>query len=173
MEFYVPDIYRKSVYDVDYKKLKNNGIKCILFDLDNTLISYKEKTPSKEALELINSLKELGFKVILYSNGLKKRVKAFGEAFGIEQYGFCRKPEEKKLKNLLKELKYSESEVAIIGDQILRDIVLGNYLGITTILTTPISKKEFIFTRLSRHNENKIIKKLSKLDLFYRGKYYE
>ena len=173
MEFYVPDIYKKSVYDIDYKKLKNNGIKCILFDLDNTLIEYKQKEPSKEALDLINRLKDLGFKVIIYSNGLTKRVKSFGEAFGIECYAFCKKPQDKKLRNLLKELRYNESEVAIIGDQILRDIILGNIVGITTILTTPISKKEFIFTKLNRRSENKLIKKLSKLDLFYRGKYYE
>lgn len=173
MEFYVPDIYKKSIYDIDYKRLKNNGIKCILFDLDNTLIEYKQKEPSKEALDLINKLKELGFKVILYSNGLTKRVKTFGEAFDIECYAFCKKPKDKKLRNLLKELKYSESEVAIIGDQILTDILLGNIVGITTILTTPISKKEFICTKINRHSENKLIKKLSKLDLFYRGKYYE
>ena len=46
----------KSVYDIDYKKLKNNGIKCILFDLDNTLIEYKQKEPSnQQKLEEANS----------------------------------------------------------------------------------------------------------------------
>ena len=173
MEFYVPDIYKKSIYDIDYKKLKNNGIKCILFDLDNTIIKYKQKEPTKESLELINSLKELGFKVILYSNGMNKRVKSFGESFDIEYYAFCKKPQDKKLKQLLKDLKYNESEVVIIGDQIMTDILLGNTVGITSILTEPIAKKEFIFTKINRRKENKIIKKLSKLDLFYRGKYYE
>ena len=74
---------------------------------------------------------------------------------------------ESGVRMLLKDLKKALDHGAHIR------ILTGNYLGITTILTTPISKKEFIFTRLSRHNENKIIKKLSKLDLFYRGKYYE
>ena len=39
MEKYVPDIYQKSVYDIDYSKLKSRGIKCLLFDLDNTIYS--------------------------------------------------------------------------------------------------------------------------------------
>lgn len=173
MEYYVPDIYRKSIYDINYKKLKNNGIKCILFDLDNTIIKYKQKEPTKESLELINKLKDLGFKVIIYSNALDKKVKHFSECFDIEAYSFCRKPKTKKLKDLLQELKYNESEVVIIGDQILTDVLLGNTIGITTILTTPISKKELIFTKINRHKENRLIKKLSKLDLFYRGKYYE
>ena len=174
MEYYVPDIYRKSIYDVNYKKLKNNGIKCILFDLDNTIIKYKQKDPTKESLELIQNLKDLGFKVIIYSNAFDKKVKHFSECFNVEAYSFCKKPQVKKLKALLQELKYNESEVVIIGDQILTDVLLGNTVGITTILTTPISKKELIFTRMmNRRKENRLIKKLSKLDLFYRGKYYE
>ena len=31
MEIFVPDIYQKSIYDINYKKLKKRGIKCLLF----------------------------------------------------------------------------------------------------------------------------------------------
>ena len=59
----------------------------------------------------------------------------------------------------MKELKYNESEVAIIGDQMLTDIIGGNKVGITTILTHPITKKDMIFTYINRYREKKIIKK--------------
>ena len=36
MDKFFPDIYQKSIYDINYKKLKKVGIKCLLFDLDNT-----------------------------------------------------------------------------------------------------------------------------------------
>lgn len=172
MEYYVPDLYKKSIYDIDYKKLKNNGIKCILFDLDNTIIPYHEKVTPKKVLDLFAELKRLGFKVIIYSNSLKKRVKLVGEMLDVEYYYHCRKPNTKKLLKLLNNLKYNESEITIIGDQILTDVLVGNTVGITTILTNPISKKEFIFTRFNRRKEKRVIKRLSKLDLFYKGKYY-
>ena len=35
MDLFIPDIYQQSIYTIDYKKLKRNGIKCLLFDLDN------------------------------------------------------------------------------------------------------------------------------------------
>ena len=73
----------------------------------------------------------------------------------------------------MKELKYNESEVAIIGDQMLTDIIGGNKVGITAILTHPITKKDMILTYINRHREKKIIKKLSKAGLFYKGKYYD
>ena len=52
MEIYVPDLYKKSIYDINYKKLKQSGIKCLLFDLDNTLIPYNEKLPTKKIKDL-------------------------------------------------------------------------------------------------------------------------
>ena len=47
MDIFRPDIYRQSIYDIDYKKLKEQGIKCLIFDLDNTLVPIDEDVPSK------------------------------------------------------------------------------------------------------------------------------
>ena len=37
-----PDAYYKNIYEIDYKELKNIGIKNIFFDVDNTIIPYTE-----------------------------------------------------------------------------------------------------------------------------------
>ena len=60
LEKFIPDIYQKSIYTIDYKKLKNAGIKCILFDVDNTLVPSHIK-PIK-CKDLIERLKEMGLK---------------------------------------------------------------------------------------------------------------
>jgi HAD superfamily phosphatase (TIGR01668 family) len=172
MELYVPDMYKKNIYAIDYNKLKNNGIKCILFDLDNTLVPYNEKVPSKKVIELFKKLKTLGFNVIIFSNSGKRRLRKFKEILEVECYYHCRKPSTKKMYEVLNKYSYNQSEVVIIGDQIMTDVVGGNTVGITTILTNPMSKKELIFTKFNRLRERKVIKKLSKADLFYKGKYY-
>ena len=65
MEEYLPDIYQKSIYTIDYSKLLARGIKCILFDLDNTIVApFSNETPQK-AKDLITGLKQKGFKIIL------------------------------------------------------------------------------------------------------------
>ena len=46
MDKFYPDIYAQSIYDINYKKLKKNGINCLLFDLNNTLASYEVNSPS-------------------------------------------------------------------------------------------------------------------------------
>ena len=65
MDKFVPDMYYKSIYDINYKKLLKMNIKCIAFDLDNTVASYKEDVPSTEVKELFNLLSD-DFKIILF-----------------------------------------------------------------------------------------------------------
>ena len=48
MNKYIPKIYKQSILDIDYNNLKKIGIKCIMFDLDNTLLEVYKDTPKKE-----------------------------------------------------------------------------------------------------------------------------
>ena len=34
------------LYKINYDKLKENGIKCLLFDLDNTCVPYVDRVPT-------------------------------------------------------------------------------------------------------------------------------
>ena len=62
----VPDIYQKNIETINYKKLKDRGIKCLLFDLDNTLVPYHVKQPTKKLRDFFKTLKKQGFKIIWY-----------------------------------------------------------------------------------------------------------
>ena len=65
------------------------------------------------------------------------------------------------------------SEVAIIGDQLMTDVKVGNTVGITTILVNPISEKDFFLTRFNRFLERKKMKELTSKNLFYKGRFYD
>ena len=173
MEKYVPDIYQKSIYTLDYSKLLSRGIKCILFDIDNTLAPMHYTKVSDKAKELIISLKQKGFKVYLFSNGPKKRVEFFEKALGVEGVHFACKPFQKKLKKIIQKTGFELKEIALVGDQILTDVLAGNKVGITTILVTPLSDKDHLPTKIIRYFENRKMKKLHIQNLFTKGEYYD
>lgn len=173
MEKYVPDIYQKSIYTVDYSKLLSRGIKCILFDLDNTLVPPHSSEMPQKAKDLLISLKQKGFKIILFSNSPKMRVKAFRDFFDVDSIHSACKPLQGKFKKIIKDYGFQVNEVAIIGDQLLTDIVGGNKAGITTILVNPISNKDYIFSKLGRAIEKRKMKHLRNRDLFCKGRFYD
>lgn len=45
---YVPDIYQKSIYSIDYKQLKEAGIKLISFDIDDTIVPIEKRSPTNQ-----------------------------------------------------------------------------------------------------------------------------
>ncbi len=173
MEKYMPDIYQKSIYTLDYTKLLSRGIKLLLFDLDNTLIPAKSDELSAKAKELIISLKQKGFKVIIFSNSPKKRVKKIADILNVEFIHFACKPMQNKLKKVINNSGFKLTEIAIIGDQLLTDVVGGNKMGITTILVNPSSNKDHPLSKIFRHMENKKMKKLRDKNLFCKGRYYD
>lgn len=173
MEKYVPDIYQKSIYTINYDKLKTRGIKCLLFDLDNTLVPFDIKEANSEIKDLFNQLKEKGFRVIIFSNSPKSRLKPFKDYLDVDCSASSRKPLKSGFLKILNEYKLEENEVAIIGDQLLTDIIGGNKVGITTILINPISTRDSIITKPNRFLEKRVMKKLRDHDLFVKGRYYE
>lgn len=173
MENFVPDIYQKSIYKIDYKKLKKAGIKCILFDLDNTIAPVSVSVPNKKMKDLIEEVKDMGFKVIIMSNSPKSRLEPFKEILNVDCSASSMKPLSKKYKKIMKIYNFKDIEIAAVGDQILTDIYGANRLDITTILVNPLSTNDFVFTKFNRMIERYIFKKLSKKGLLKKGNYYD
>ena len=92
LERYIPDAYQKSIYTINYNKLKDNGIKCLLFDLDNTSVPFKEKEPTKKLIQLFEELKDMNFKIIILSNATKKRLLPFKKKLLVDCMANSRKP---------------------------------------------------------------------------------
>ena len=172
MELYVLDIYKKSIYEINYNLLKEKGIKCLLFDLDNTLVPYNIKVVNDKLKKLFLELKK-DFKIIIFSNSPKMRVKLFASALEVDSISSARKPNAKNFNKVFNDYKLEEAEVAIIGDQINTDIIGGNKIGITTILINPVSKKDPFWVKPGRMYERRIMKRLKDRDLFFKGRYYE
>lgn len=173
IEKFKPDMYKKSIYDIDYKKLKKMGIKCLLFDLDNTLAPSDMEKPSRKTKDFIEKLKDMDFKIIIFSNACKNRIRPFKSKLEVDCAASARKPSKKKYKKVLAQYKYAENEVAMIGDQIMTDVFGGNKVGILTILVDPIKPKELFFTKINRFLEKRIMRKLKRANLFVKGNYYD
>ena len=171
MDRFIPDIYQNSIYSIDYKKLKKNGIKCLLFDLDNTLVTYKDKEPTQKIKEIIAMLGN-DFKVIIMSNSNKNRLRPFKEKLNVDVAYSSRKPFKKKYKKIMALYGFKESEIACIGDQLMTDILGANNMGFTSILVNRISSSEPIWTKFNRFLERPIIKRLEKQKILVKGEYY-
>ena len=163
---YLPTYIYTTIYDIDFTSLYASGKRIILSDLDNTIASYNEKTPSKETIELNKNLKKLGFKIYLVSNNHDERLKKFCVEFKIDGYlAKANKPFTKKLEQFVKNNGLKKEEIISIGDQIVTDIAGFNKLGVDTILVKTIDQRnQKWYTKINRLREGIILKKIKKVD---------
>ena len=172
-EKFVPDMYSKSIYTINYTLLKNNKIKCLIFDLNNTIAPLTMEEPSKKIIELFEELKDMNFKIYIVSNSSKKRVTPFKEKLGVDSSYLSMKPSLRKFKKIYKINRYKDNQIAVIGDELISDVWSANRMNFVSIFVNPIGTKEFVSTKVGRYFENIIINKLTDKKLFRRGKYYE
>lgn len=172
MNNYIPNMYKKSILDINYSKLKQNGIKCLVFDLDNTLGLIDEKEIPSKVKELLKVLKN-DFKIVIISNNFKSRIEEFCRPFEVDFISFAMKPLTFSFKKIKKKFNLENKEMCMIGDQLMTDVLGGNKFGMFTILVDPLGKKDLKITTINRFLERKKIKKLTQMGVLERGKYYE
>jgi HAD phosphatase, family IIIA len=164
-------MYKKNIFEIDYNKLKKQGITCLIFDLDNTLgLIEHEKCPLKTK-KLLKELQK-DFLILISSNNTKKRIAPYLKDLGIGGVAFSLKPSTKGLRKIKKHYNLNKKEMVMIGDQIVTDILSGNRYKIMTILVDPLGEKDLRITGLNRKIEARIIKYYKKRGMFERGKYY-
>lgn len=172
MQIFIPNSYYKSVYDIDYDFLKKKNIKCIMFDLDNTLALIDEGIPPEKVIKFIKKLNK-SFDTYIVSNNNRARIEKFCSYFDSTFVSLAMKPLSKGFRIIRKIGNYEKDEMCIVGDQLMTDILGGNRFGCYTILVDPLGKKDLKITSVNRFLENLILKRLSKKGILERGKYYE
>lgn len=169
---YIPYMYKKNIFDINYDKLRRDGIKCLIFDLDNTLALISEKECPENTIQLIAKLKK-DFTVLIITNNNRRRVIPYQKVLDIDAIYLAMKPFTIGLRRVMRKYKLKKSEMVMIGDQLVTDIKSGIDFGIKTILVDPLGKKDLKITSFNRYIEKRVLEKYKRDDLFERGRYYE
>ncbi|MFC5703718.1 YqeG family HAD IIIA-type phosphatase [Cohnella faecalis] len=163
----LPDQIVNTVFDIDLNALKSQGVRGIITDLDNTLVSAKTALATPELIAWLDRVEKAGFKVVILSNNNGSRVSKFAEPLGIPFIPMARKPQGKSFRKALVLLELSANQAVVVGDQMMTDVLGGRRMGLHTILVTPIARGEEGWgTRINRRIEKFALARLSRKGLW-------
>lgn len=157
---FCPHAVVESLYDIDFDELKEQGIRGIIFDLDNTIIPWNSCDICPNIADWLRCLMTKGFKVSIVSNNWHKRVKAIAEQFDLPFVSRAYKPAKTGFHRALAQMGLQPHETVVIGDQLFTDVLGGNRLGLRTIWVKPLTSQEFIGTRIHRRFERLAVRLL-------------
>lgn len=155
-DMFFPDTYVASTYVIDFEKLYEDGVRGLIFDIDNTLVPHGEPADQR-AVALFAKLKEIGFECCLISNNQEPRVKMFNEKIQVNYVYNAHKPSVKNYFKAMGIMGTDQSNTVFIGDQLFTDVCGAKRSGIRNILVKPIYPKEEIQIVLKRYLEKIVL----------------
>lgn len=168
LEHYTPDLVAKRLEDVDLEALASRGIEALLLDLDNTVCPWQEETIAESCEEWIRRAKER-FKLCFLTNSIRPhRLQRVADRLGIpavRRWLRGRKPYREGFVAALREVGVEPAHAAMLGDQIMTDVLGGNRLGLYTVWVLPLQAREFIGTKPARCLEKLLVIKFRRLGL--------
>lgn len=135
----VPTYKHQYVWDIDLEALKQAGIKHLVCDVDNTLISAQQRNMSLRHLNWVQKCKDKGFHVYILSNNRSyKRIRRICDHVQCKGYYLAMKPLGYSLRHMSDIFDFSLEETAVVGDQVSTDIFLANWCKTVSILVEPV-----------------------------------
>lgn len=152
-----PDLYLRSVHDIDLDALSAQGIDSLLMDLDNTLLPRDSSVIPVDLTAWAASLADRGFGVCLVSNNWHGRVHEVAEELGFKLVSKAVKPLPFAFLRAMRLMGTTRRRSAVVGDQMFTDVLGGKLLGITTIMVLPLSKSDLPHTLMLRRVEKVLL----------------
>jgi HAD superfamily phosphatase (TIGR01668 family) len=161
-DFLTPTFMFGHYWEVTPDFLREQGIRALLIDIDNTLAPYEQPLPDDRIREWFRVLHENGIKTALVSNNHPPRVEKFNRSLGLLAFADSGKPGKRTLLLAMKMLGVDKTETAMMGDQLLTDSYAGKHMGMPSIIVPPIKDKTNLFFRFKRWCERPFIRKYAK-----------
>ena len=131
------------IYAISQSELQKKGINCLLLDVDGTLVNRKSTKIPKAVKDWISESKKLFSLYLVSNNPSKKRIEIIAKELKLRYKYNASKPRKKVTLNAIKEVSYDSKNIAIIGDKIFTDIIVGNRCNIKTILVKRLNRDGF------------------------------
>ncbi|WP_304748614.1 YqeG family HAD IIIA-type phosphatase [Dubosiella newyorkensis] len=170
--YFKPDYYVRNFENIDIQRLKKAGIRLLLCDIDNTLVAYNDPDSNEKVKKFLKKVEHSGLDVALVSNASPKRAKRFAKDLDVEHVFYLSfKPTPRNIKKAMRYYHVAPKQTALLGDQLLTDMLGASLAGCYKILTAPIIEKDKFDTRINRFFENFIYRHYSKKHIFKKGEF--
>ncbi len=159
MKLLYPNYLFKKTTNITVGFLKEKGIKNLLLDVDNTLTTHKNPIPEEGIPQWVEQMKQAGINMIVISNNYEERVAPFSQKLGLLHHSFSMKPMPMNIIKCMKQIGGNKKNTALVGDQILTDVLGANLTGMMSIMVLAIKEEGTIYFDAKRKFEKKYIQK--------------
>ena len=128
------------IYAISQSELQKKEIHSLLLDVDGTLVNRKSNIIPRDVKNWIRESKKLFSLYLISNNPSKKRIGEIAKELNLRYKYNASKPRKKIILTAINEIGGEPKNIAIIGDRIFTDIIVGNRCNIKTILVKRLKR---------------------------------
>ncbi|MGK7888934.1 MAG: YqeG family HAD IIIA-type phosphatase [Leptolyngbyaceae cyanobacterium] len=134
-----PDVVLgQTVLALTPERIRAYGIKGMVLDVDETIVPFRQAETSEELKRWFAEIRPLVSLWLVSNNTSESRIEAIATTLDVPYVARAAKPSRRKLRQVLTQMDLPPQQVAMVGDRLFTDIVVGNRLGMLTIWVEPI-----------------------------------
>jgi HAD superfamily phosphatase (TIGR01668 family) len=127
-----------SLAHLPLQELVDRDIRALVLDVDRTLLPRRQATMPVQAEVWLRHARERMPLHLFSNNPSRRRIGAVADAMGLPYTTSAGKPRRAALRKVLQELDLPPARVALVGDRLFTDVLVGNRMGLFTVLVKPI-----------------------------------
>jgi HAD superfamily phosphatase (TIGR01668 family) len=138
-QWLTPDwLLEGTLVDLPLQDLLDRQIAALVLDVDRTLLPRRQSALPTRMRQWLEQAQQQMPIHLLSNNPSRQRIGAVARELGVPFTTSASKPRRQALRLVLKDLGLPAHRVALIGDRVFTDVIVGNRLGLFTVLVKPI-----------------------------------
>lgn len=150
MGIFDPDFIFSKTVNITPEFVKSLGVTSLILDVDNTLATHGNPVPAPGIEKWVEDMQAAGISLVIASNNYRSRVEPFANLLGLKFVSFSAKPSSLGFKKAMDILNSTPQTTAVVGDQILTDILGAHLMGMKGIMVLAILEEKGIGFKLKR-----------------------
>ena len=140
---FLPFVITEALTDLTVTYLRQQNIRLLMLDFDNTIVPYTTTVPTREMTDWLRDMNTSDVQLCVVSNSRNDRVKKFCDAYGLDCITHAKKPFSRGIRQCLAKYEIPVEQAALVGDQIFTDTLGANGCGVRPILVKAIDNHNF------------------------------
>lgn len=134
-----PDwLLERTLVQLPLQELLDRDIAALVLDVDRTLLPRRQALPPESMVRWLEQAQQQLPIHLLSNNPSRQRIGTVAQQLGVPFTTSAGKPRRRALRRVLEALQLPPHRVALIGDRLFTDVIVGNRLGLFTVLVKPI-----------------------------------
>ncbi len=139
-----PNLVLESVLNLTPEIIQQHKLKGLVLDVDETLVPITVGNISQELRDWIEKTRPHVSMWLVSNNLSESRIGSIARSLNIPYFLNAAKPSRRKVREAMEQMDLPCNQVAMVGDRLFTDVVVGNRLGMFTILVEPIPHPDTI-----------------------------